>query len=111
MGTECSLWVPDSYARIKECVYSKYGDNVLTDKGRRREVTGVTTESILSEISELREFDDYNEANKYLRLGWILLGIRVEDAGDPDVVSQQTIYCLGWPRSLGGVKTPWEKFT
>ena len=68
-------------------------------------------EDILWDISELRELGDYNEANRYLKLGWILLSIRVEDSGDRDVIDQQTIYCLGWPRSLGSTKTPWETFT
>ena len=71
----------------------------------------MATENILFEISELKEFADYDEANKYLKLGWVLLSIRTEDSGDPDVVNQQTIYCLGWPKSLGKTKTPWESFT
>jgi hypothetical protein len=83
---------------------------VSMDTGQA-EVSRVAIEGGLSEISELKEFNDYNEANKYLKLGWILLSIRLEDSGDQDVPSQETIYCLGWPRSLGAPKNPWERFT
>ena len=67
----------------------------------------MATEGCLHEISELREFNDYREANEYLKLGWILLSTHIEDCADPDRVNQQTIYCLGWPRSSGEPKSPW----
>lgn len=75
----------------------------IRDCWRHNEVT-----TDLHEISELREFNDYREANEYLKLGWRLVSVHIEDCGDPDRVNQQTIYCLGWPRSLGEPKNPWE---
>ena len=60
----------------------------------------------LSEISELNELDDYSWANVYLKLGWVLLSIRLRDYGDPEIRDQKTVYCLGWPKSLGDPKHP-----
>lgn len=66
----------------------------------------MTTGYDLSEISELTEQDDYNWANVYLELGWVLLSIRLQDFGDPEIRDQKTVYCLGWPKSLGDPKHP-----
>jgi hypothetical protein len=70
------------------------------------EVSGVAIEGGLSEISELKEFNDYNEANIYLKLGWILLSIRLEDSGDPDVPGQETIYMFWLAQVARRTKEP-----
>jgi hypothetical protein len=60
----------------------------------------------LYDIAELYELDRYEDVNKYLEIGWILLSTHIKDFGDPDFRQQKTVYCLGWPRSLGDPKSP-----
>jgi hypothetical protein len=64
----------------------------------------MTTNYDLSEISALEEFDDYTWANTYLQMGWILLNTNLRDYGEPEMRNQKTVYCLGWPKSLGEPK-------
>ncbi|MCX5803834.1 MAG: hypothetical protein NTU69_09955 [Proteobacteria bacterium] len=73
----------------------------------------MTDDKGLYSVGELIELDRYDEANKYLELGWILLSTHLNDTGDSDFRQQKTVYCLGWPRTLGNSKhpkMPWEEY-
>ncbi len=59
----------------------------------------------LSEVAEIIEcMESTNYVNKYLKLGWTLIAIRIEERGVPGQPDQKTVYCLGWPKSLGEPK-------
>jgi len=58
------------------------------------------------DICKLYETDSYKKANEYLNLGWLLISTHLYDYGHPVEKHQNTIYCLGWPKSFGEPKLP-----
>ena len=57
-------------------------------------------------ICEVTENEEYQRVNWHLELGWVLIAIRTEDRGIPENPDQKTVYCMGWPKSLGTPKYP-----
>lgn len=58
-------------------------------------------ELLLHSIIELKECDDYQVVNEYLKLGWILISTHLTDSGHPVERHQKTNYCIGWNIKLG----------
>lgn len=55
----------------------------------------------LSQVGEVVETKNIDKVNPYLKIGWILIGTHMWDFGHPVERNQKTVYCLGWPRSMG----------
>lgn len=65
-----------------------------------------TTNQLLPDVVELMELKAYENANKYLGAGWVLIGTYTWDYGDPVARHQKTVYCLAWLRSAGNPVHP-----
>lgn len=63
------------------------------------------------DMVELYETKSFEEANKYLKLGWKLITTHIYDFGDPMCRNQHTVYCLAWPISLGKVIKPESEYS
>ena len=63
----------------------------------------MSAESVLHEITEIVETNENEQANAYLRAGWVLISTHVMDYGEVGERLERTVYCLGWPRRCGEV--------
>ena len=63
------------------------------------------------DTAELIETKDFEKANRYLQAGWRLVHLHTWDFGEPRVRDQKTVYCLGWPKSLGSPQHPMGRDT
>lgn len=63
-----------------------------------------------SDIVELKELDSADEANNYLKLGWVLLSTHLWDYGHPVERHQKTIFVLGWRAEQGNPVHPEKKY-
>lgn len=68
-------------------------------------------ENSYSSIVKVCEVSSAVEANKYLELGWVLLGTYTEcyDTSGPLVNHQDMIYSLGWHNEHGDIEYPKAK--
>lgn len=60
----------------------------------------------LTSVTELKQCESVESANDYLKLGWILISTHLTDYGHPVERHQNTVYSLGWQKSLGDPKYP-----
>lgn len=63
----------------------------------------MSPENVLHDIIEVVETNEHEEANAYLRAGWVLISTHVMDSGEVGERLERTVYCLGWPRRSGEV--------
>lgn len=50
----------------------------------------------LESVHELYQTSIVNEANRYLKEGWILISVHLTDYGHPVERHQNTVFTLGW---------------
>lgn len=60
----------------------------------------------LVDVVEVFETKDYEQANRYLRAGWVMISTHLWDYGHPVERHQGTVYCLAWRRGAGDVIHP-----
>lgn len=46
------------------------------------------------------------DANNFLKLGWVMLSVLTIDRGNPGEINQDVKYVLGWDRNAGDIQVP-----